>query len=99
MKTTPERLIKQTVASIPKHTVATYGQIAEVAGLPGRARLVARVLSQGDGIDKLPWHRVLRADGRIAPRPSAHEQRERLERENVEFVNGRVDLQRFGWLP
>ena len=93
-----EQRIKQVVASIPHGTVATYGQIAEAAGLPGRARLVGRVLSQGEGIEELPWHRVLRADGQIAARPSAQEQLTRLQAEQVEFVNGRVDLRTFGWL-
>lgn len=93
-----ERRIKQVVALIPEGTVATYGQVAEVAELPGRARLVGFVLKQGEGIEKLPWHRVLRADGKIAPRPSAQKQLNRLKAENVEFVNGRVDLRKYGWL-
>lgn len=89
--------IKWIIESIPHGTVATYGQIAEIAGLPRRARLVARVLSTSGDIEDLPWHRVIRADGRIAPRPSADEQIKRLRAECIEVVDGRVDLLRFQW--
>ncbi|MCY4093716.1 MAG: MGMT family protein [Gammaproteobacteria bacterium] len=89
--------IKWIIESIPRGTVATYGQIAEIAGMPRRARFVARILSTSDDIDRLPWHRVIRADGRIAPRPSADEQIKRLQAECIEVVDGRVNLSRFQW--
>ncbi|MCY3858892.1 MAG: MGMT family protein [Gammaproteobacteria bacterium] len=89
--------IKWIIESIPCRTVATYGQIAELAGLPRRARLVARVLSTSDDSDCLPWHRVIRADGRIAPRPSAHLQMERLRAEGVAVVDGKVNLSKYQW--
>ena len=85
------------IESIPRRSVATYGQIAELAGLPRRARFVARVLSTSDDIDCFPWHRVVRADGRIAPRLSAGEQIERLRAEGIEVVNGRVNLAVYQW--
>lgn len=85
------------IESIPRGKVATYGQIAEIAGLPRRARFVARVLSTSDDAAALPWHRVIRADGRIAPRPSAGEQIERLQAECVEVIDGRVNLSRYQW--
>ena len=92
--------IVRTIAAIPRGRVASYGEIALRAGLPRRARLVGRVLSESDPALKLPWQRVLRSDGRIAfARGSSgyREQRQRLLSEGVAVVNGRVDLKRFGW--
>ncbi len=69
-----------------------YGEVAAKAGLPGRARLVARLLGGNDDPD-LPWHRVLRSDGRIAmPEGSRgwREQSQRLRAEGVVVENGRV---------
>jgi methylated-DNA-protein-cysteine methyltransferase-like protein len=92
--------IRRTVAAIPRGCVASYGEIAARAGLPGRARLVGRVLGDAGAEAKLPWHRVLRSDGKIAfPAGSRghREQRQRLLVEGVVVANGRVDLARFGW--
>lgn len=69
-----------------------YGEVAAQAGLPGRARLTARILGRNDD-PALPWHRVLRSDGRIAmPEGSAGwcEQCRRLRSEGVAVDNGRV---------
>ena len=69
-----------------------YGEVAAKAGLPGRARLVARLLGGNDDPD-LPWHRVLRSDGRIAMpegSPGWREQSQRLRAEGVVVENGRV---------
>ncbi|MFS8064324.1 MAG: MGMT family protein [Luteimonas sp.] len=82
------------VRAIPRGQVAGYGQVAQRAGLPGRARLAARVLS-GNTDPKLPWHRVLRSDGRIAfPEGSKNfrEQSQRLRAEGVVVSNGRVRM-------
>lgn len=92
--------ILKTIASIPRGFVASYGEVAARAGLPRRARLVGRVLRQADAAPKLPWHRVLRADGRIAFAPGSsgfREQRRRLQAERIVVSNGRVDLARYGW--
>ena len=92
--------IRRTVAAIPRGCVASYGEIAARAGLPGRARMIGRVLGDAGAAAKLPWHRVLRSDGRIAFPPGSRgyrEQRQRLISEGVIVVNGRVDLARFGW--
>jgi methylated-DNA-protein-cysteine methyltransferase-like protein len=92
--------IRRTVAAIPRGCVASYGEIAARAGLPRRARLVGRVLGDAGSAAKLPWHRVLRSDGRIAFAPGSRgyrEQRQRLIGEGVIVANGRVDLTRFGW--
>lgn len=74
--------------------VVAYGDVARRAGLPGRARLVARVLARSARVD-LPWHRVLRADGRIAFAPGSAgfvEQARRLQAEGVVVVDGRVRM-------
>ena len=69
--------VRGVVAAIPAGSVLAYGQVAARAGLPGRARLVGRILAE-DG-DDLPWHRVLRADGTPTPH-LATEQLSRLPR-------------------
>ncbi len=84
--------IHAAIRAIPAGRVAGYGVIAQRAGLPGRARLVARVLSNNDD-PSLPWHRVLRSDGRIAfpPDSAGHaEQTQRLRAEGVAVESGRV---------
>lgn len=97
------------VRAIPRGQVAGYGEVARRAGLPGRARLVARLLSGNDD-PSLPWYRVLRSDGRIAfPEGSAgfREQARRLEAEGVRVENGRArrvhraaeDLDALLWAP
>jgi methylated-DNA-protein-cysteine methyltransferase-like protein len=80
----PVRILRA-VAAIPVGVVATYGEVAARAGLPGRARLVGTVLATlGD--DAVPWHRVVNASRRISVKgDAAREQRRRLEREGVEF--------------
>jgi methylated-DNA-protein-cysteine methyltransferase-like protein len=88
--------ILQAVRRIPSGKVATYGDVAAAAGLPGRARLVGRVLREA-ALPALPWHRVVGAGGRLSLRAfdpaAALTQRLRLEREGVRFTRGgRVDL-------
>lgn len=96
----PEEVIRATIAAIPRGRVASYGEVAARAGLPRRARLVGRVLGTTSADRSLPWHRVLRADGRFAFPPGSRgfrEQSRRLIDEGVEVLGGRVDLARFGW--
>ncbi len=84
--------IQAVVRAIPRGKVAGYGEVARRAGLPGRARLAARILSMNTDTT-LPWHRVLRSDGRIAfPAGSKgfREQSERLRSEGVSMRNGRI---------
>lgn len=96
------RRIAATVADIPHGAVASYGQIAEIAGVPRGARQVGyvlRTLPDGHG---LPWHRVITASGRIAfPEGSAafREQVKRLKAEDVPVRQGRVDMQTYRWQP
>jgi methylated-DNA-protein-cysteine methyltransferase-like protein len=95
-----DQRVLATVDAIPAGRVATYGQVATEAGLPGRARLVGRLLRELPAGSALPWHRVLRADGRISPRSGAAEQRRRLRAEGVKVdAVGRVHLASFGWDP
>lgn len=96
----PEYLkIFEAVAAIPPGRVASYGQIAARAGLPGRARMVGKVLGYRTEGMQLPWFRVLRADGHIAFEPGSRgfrEQTERLRAEGVDVRNGRIRMQDFG---
>ena len=95
-----ERIWKA-VSAIPQGEVASYGGIARRAGLPRRARLVGHALKVAPASLKLPWHRVLNAQGRISlPAGSkAHRlQRRLLEEEGIVFRNGRVDLGKSGGL-
>ncbi|HEY7481196.1 MAG TPA: MGMT family protein [Gemmatimonadales bacterium] len=91
------------VRRIPRGRVATYGQIAELAGLPGHARQVGYALHALPERSAVPWHRVLNARGTLSlRRDSAGEidQRLRLEREGVRFdASGRVALERLLWRP
>src|SRR5215475_9995654 len=91
--------ILRAIRAIPQGCVASYGELAARAGLPGRARLVGRILGEMPDA-KLPWHRVLRSDGRIAFAPGSRPFREQVRRlagEGVLVVRGRVDLTRHGW--
>ena len=87
---------------VPRGRVATYGQIAAVAGFPGRARQVGYALAATSEEHVLPWHRVINALGEVSARaagsPMARVQRGLLEAEGVRFdVRGRVDLKRYQW--
>lgn len=87
------------IAAIPRGRVASYGAIAARAGLPGRARLVGKLLGETPEGMELPWYRVLRASGQVALPPGSRGFREQcrlLRAEGIEVVNGRVPLSRFG---
>jgi len=90
------------LAAVPHGHVASYGQVAELAGLPRGARVVAAVLRDEGESTALPWHRILNARGCISiPRgnPSREEQVRRLRAESIPVLRGRVDLSRYGWQP
>jgi len=95
--------IWQVIALIPHGRVATYGDIARHAGLPGAARRVGYSLRQLPPETGIPWHRVINSQGRISlPEGSASQytQRERLEAEGIVFRgNKSVDLKKFRWKP
>jgi methylated-DNA-protein-cysteine methyltransferase-like protein len=94
--------IWNTVLKVPSGKVVSYGQIADLAGLPGRARLVGKALGCAPSKMKVPWYRVLRSDGKIAfPPGSEHniKQTALLQQENVAVFNSRVKLADFQWQP
>ena len=84
------------VYQIPKGQVATYGQIAKMAGIPQHSRLIGRILSGLPPSTRLPWHRVINSQGRIT-NPAKGRQQARLEKEGVTLINGRVSLKAYGW--
>lgn len=92
------------IRGIPAGRVATYGQIADLAGLPGHARQVGYALYALREQSTVPWHRVVNAQGRLSlgtviPEGDV-EQRIRLEIEGVEFdADGKIALGRFQWRP
>ena len=90
------------VRRIPLGWVATYGQVAAMAGLPRRARLVGRVLQRLDPVSKIPWHRVVNAKGEVSYSLSRNGgdalQRRLLEKEGIRFDDkNRLDLERCRW--
>jgi methylated-DNA-protein-cysteine methyltransferase-like protein len=92
------------VRRIPRGRVATYGQVARLAGLGGHARQVGYALAALPEAQKdLPWHRVINAQGRVSLRgePGWDDvQRQLLRREGVAFdADGRTSLARFQWKP
>lgn len=98
--------ILKLLALVPYGCVVTYGQLADLAGLPGRARLVGLTLRNLE-VSDLPWHRVVGANGRISlPKgsPAWLEQRQKLLSEGVFFrgnaISGQcVAMQQFQWRP
>jgi methylated-DNA-protein-cysteine methyltransferase related protein len=91
------------VRQIPAGRVATYGQIAELAGLAGQARQVGYALHALSDSSTVPWHRVVNATGGISPRATHGAelvQQQLLAREGVEVnAKGRVPLDRLRWTP
>jgi methylated-DNA-protein-cysteine methyltransferase related protein len=98
------RRIYDVVRQIPAGSVATYGDVAVLAGLPGQARLVGYALHALPSYTAVPWHRVINARGvlsvgRAIPGGELV-QRRLLEREGIGFdANGRVQLRRYRWRP
>ena len=95
------------IARVPRGRVATYGQIAGEAGLPGHARMVGYALSALPEGSRVPWHRIVNAAGRISlrsggadSRPMNRIQRFLLEKEGVRFGDsGAILLRKFRWRP
>lgn len=91
-----------TVCDIPRGSVASYGQVAELAGLPRGARQVGRALKQLPNDRDVPWHRVLTASGKLAFEPGSRafrRQASRLRQEDVPVLKGKVDMAKYRWRP
>jgi methylated-DNA-protein-cysteine methyltransferase-like protein len=89
------------VRRIRRGRVATYGQVAALAGLPGQARLVGYALA-ALGSDAVPWHRVVNARGEVSRRATPGDevmQRVLLEAEGIVFSGNRIALERWQWRP
>lgn len=95
-----ERVVRL-IRSIPRGRVASYGQIAALAGFPAASRQVVRLLHSLSGKEHLPWHRVINSRGTISLTGQDYElQRGLLEDEGIEFGLGdRINLKRFLWRP
>ena len=94
--------VYRAVADIPYGKVASYSQIANHAGLPGRARFVGYALHHSSAKLDIPWHRVINAQGKLSLPPDSDSFRRQIDRladEGVEIIRGRIDLKRYGWIP
>lgn len=88
--------ILSVVSEIPKGSVSTYKQIAYLIGREKNAHLVGKVLSMAEFYGKFPCHRVVNAQGRIAP--GWDEQYDLLKQEGITFKkNGNVDIKKHLW--
>ena len=91
-----------TICDIPEGAVASYGQIAEIAGIPRGARQVGYALRHLPKESKVPWYRVIQASGKIAFRSGSNgfnEQSRRLIQEDIAILNGRIDMKKYRWQP
>lgn len=97
------RQILEVIALIPYGKVASYGQIAKLAGLPKHARLVGYVLKHLDIESTIPWYRVINSQGKISVtrinERGENIQQNLLEQEGIYLLNGKVSLKIFGWQP
>lgn len=100
--TTTYDLIYTVVRQIPYGQVATYGQVAELAGLIGKPRVVGYALYRVTDADAIPWHRVINAKGEVSRSPHRNGtddlQQSLLEAEGVQFnAQDKIDLQQYLW--
>lgn len=94
------KAVWQVVQGIPSGHVLTYGEVARLAGKSRWARRVSQAMRRAPRGAALPWHRVVNAQGAISLPPDSRgfaEQKRRLESEGVEFLEGRIDLERYGY--
>jgi methylated-DNA-protein-cysteine methyltransferase-like protein len=102
MSSDKQERIWQVVSQIPRGKVASYGQVASLADLPGHARYVGYVMKTLPAGSKLPWYRVVNSRGAISFKPGSRQyqaQKSRLEAEGVVFIKGRFSMARYGWKP
>lgn len=98
---TPFERIYEVVKQIPYGNVATYGQIAHIAGNPRWARVVGYALHANPDPENIRCYRVVNRDGRISEAfafGGGNKQKELLEAEGIEVVDGKVDLRRYQWI-
>ena len=93
-----KRVIK-IIQKIPVGRVATYGQIASLAGNNKAARQISRILHSSSGKYDLPWHRVINSQGRISLRSGDgfEMQKAILESEGIQVIEDKIDLAKFQW--
>lgn len=92
--------VKRIIKSVPRGKVATYGQVAALAGNIRAARQVAWILHSSSDKHNLPWHRIINSRGSISLKPlyGFEIQKELLQNEGVVFSeNGTIDLSRYLW--
>lgn len=98
-KSTYEK-IYDVVRQIPQGYVASYGQIAYLAGNIRWARTVGNALHVNPDSEEIPCYRVVRKNGNVAPAYAfggENRQRELLEADGIEFVDGHVDMKKYQW--
>jgi methylated-DNA-protein-cysteine methyltransferase related protein len=94
--------VKKVIKAIPKGRVATYGQVAMMAGNPRAVRGVVWILHSSSRKANLPWHRVINRKGKISLSPGQgyEEQKARLQSEGIQFDGeDYIDLNQFLWQP
>ena len=92
--------IWQIVHQIPLGKVASYGQIAKLAGLPGYGRYVGYTMKTLPTSTKLPWYRVVNSQGSISFKKGTKQyllQKSLLEKEGIVFIKGKFPMSKFGW--
>lgn len=95
-----EETLYQFIAAIPFGKVATYGQLARLVGRPSAARWVGRTLKHLPKDTKLPWYRVINAQGKISfpiDSPGWIKQKDKLADEGILLHNGRIRLKDYQW--
>jgi methylated-DNA-protein-cysteine methyltransferase-like protein len=100
MELNKETLIYTVIGTIPVGQVASYGQVAAIAGYPQNARLVGRLLKVMPPDSTIPWHRVVNSQGKISFLEGSdkyQEQRQKLLSEGVTFKNGKVVMRIHQW--
>ncbi len=98
----PMQRIWWIVGMIPSGTITSYGKVADMAGLPGRARYVSRALKLAPTELSLPWHRVVNAQGKIAFAADTapfREQTQLLRSEGVMVNQGKINRSEYEWRP
>jgi methylated-DNA-protein-cysteine methyltransferase-like protein len=88
------------VSEIPSGHVLTYGEVARLSGMPRAARRVSQAMRRAPRAMQLPWHRVVNAQGKISFAEDSmgwKQQKSKLEDEGVIFLDGKIDLEQYGY--